>query len=173
MPFAVELYLDEDADRRVREVWEMLDGEGIRSLGSQPGTDYHPHVSLAAFGEVDIERVVPALRDALRDVLGVPLPFAGVGFFLTDESPLFLSVVPSSALLEAHRRVYAALERVASGYWPYLPDALLPHCTLAMGIADRAAAVDAMTRVELPTVASVGSAHLVEIPGGTSRAQIA
>jgi hypothetical protein len=45
MSYAMELFLNDLAADRVRQIWTALDEQGIRSLGSVPGAAYHPHVT--------------------------------------------------------------------------------------------------------------------------------
>jgi hypothetical protein len=173
MPLAVELYLDPPADKRVRAIWRTLDAAGVPSLGSVPGTDYHPHVSLAAFDSAKIDDVVRVVRPLLAECLGIALPLVALGAFLTQESVAFLSVVPTEPLLAAHRGVADALRPVVQGYWPYYePSALLPHCTLAMGVIDHARVVEAVRRHELPILAEAFSAQLVDVSTGKSVAGV-
>jgi hypothetical protein len=85
----------------------------------------------------------------------------------------FLGVVPSVRLLAAHHRVVHAIESLVSGVWPYYePDVLVPHCTLATDVADRARVIAAVADADLPINTTAAFAHLVEIPGGWSRFQI-
>ncbi|BEL03403.1 hypothetical protein Q0Z83_015940 [Actinoplanes sichuanensis] len=170
MPHAIELFLDEQSDRRVRQIWTALDEHGVPSLGSRPGADYHPHVSLSVLEHDDPARIADALRPVLATATGLPLPLASLGFFLTDESVAFLGAIPSQRFLTLHRRVHEAVEPIAEDIRPYYrPDRLLPHCTLATGVTDRAAVLDVMSAFPLPILAVTESAQLVEVPGGHHR----
>jgi hypothetical protein len=167
VPFAIELFLDERADHRIRQIWAALDEHGLPSLGSIPDSDYHPHVTLSVFEHGDPAQVADALRPILTTSVGLSLPLAPLGFFLTDEAPIFLGVVPSSQLLTLHHAVHKAIEPLVDTVWPYYrPDALLPHCTLAVGVTGKARAVDVVARFPTPIPARASGAHLVEIPGG-------
>ncbi|MDT0341731.1 hypothetical protein [Streptomyces litchfieldiae] len=73
MPFAIELLLDPAADRRVREIWAALDAHGVPSLGTNPGGEVRPHVTLSVFDGYDAERLPDAARPLLRGALGTPL----------------------------------------------------------------------------------------------------
>lgn len=173
MPFAVELHFDDVSDRQVRTAWARLDAQGIRSLGSVPHSHYRPHVSMAVCDGLDAAKSSDALREAVGDVVGLVLPLASLGFFLTAESVAFLGVTPSNELLAAHRRIHAVVSKVASGLWPYYkPGAWMPHCTLATGVADRGAVALIVAAFELPIIASVDSVDLVEVPGGRVRARL-
>jgi len=174
MPFAIELFLDERSDHAVRQIWAALDDHNVRSLGRLPNSDYHPHVSLTVFEHGDTARLEELLRPVLEPSVGLPLPLPALGFFLTEEAPAFLAVVPSSRFLSLHHRVHDTIQPVVEGIWPYYrPDALLAHCTLAMGVADKASVIEVVSRFLLPINALAASAHLVEIPGGHARTRLA
>jgi 2'-5' RNA ligase len=169
MPYAVELFLDERADRRIRQIWATLDDHGITSLGSIPGAAYRPHVSLSVFENGDPEEVAEALRPVLEHSVGLPLPLEPLGFFLTKEAPAFLGVVPSARLLALHQAVHRTIEPLVETVWPhYHPDALVPHCTLAMGVTNKAKLTQIMEATTTPIQAHATTAHLVQIPGAQS-----
>ncbi|MCA2216104.1 2'-5' RNA ligase family protein [Wangella sp. NEAU-J3] len=173
MPHAVELFLDERADHQIRQIWAALDAYGVTSLGSVPQSRYRPHVTLSVFEHGNPSEVADAVRPVLATSVGLTLPLAALGFFLTEEAPAFLGVVPSSRLLAVQRAVHDAIEPLVDGIWPYYrPDALLPHCTLAVGVTDKARVLDVVTRFPAPIPARASSAHLVEIPGGYSSIQL-
>jgi hypothetical protein len=173
VPQAIELFLDERADQRIRQIWAALDDHGIPSLGSSARSRYRPHVTLSVFEHESPREVAEAVRPVLAPSVGLALPLEPLGFFLTGEAPAFLGVVPSARLLALHRTVHEAIEPLVDAIWPYYrPDALLPHCTLAVGVTDRARVVDIVTRFPIPIPARVSSAHLVEIPGGHPSIQL-
>lgn len=167
MPYAIELFLDENADRRVRQIWAALDEHGVTSLASVPDTSYHPHVSLSVYQRGDSVEVAKALRPVLAPAVGLPMTLTPLGFFLTEEAPAFLGVLPSSRFLVLHHAVHRAMEPLVDTVWPYYqPDSLLPHCTLVSGVKDKARVAEIVARFPLPIPAFVHSAHLVELPGG-------
>jgi 2'-5' RNA ligase len=173
MPHAIELFLDEHADHRVRQIWAALDEHGIPSLGSSPDSNSHPHVTLSVFERGNPAQVADTLRPLLTTAVGLPLTLASLGFFLTNEAPAFLGVVPSSRLLTLHRQVHEAVEPLVEDIWPYYrPDALLPHCTLAVGVTDKAQVIDVVAAFPIPIPARASAAHLVETPGGHTRTQL-
>ena len=173
VPFAVELHFDTDAARRVRSVWDALDASGIPSLRGVPGSVERPHVSLAVFDSADLEMLESVLREPLQQSLGLVINLAFLGFFLAEQQVAFLGVAPSEGLLAAHRLVVGAVRPVVQRYWPnYQADALVPHCTLATALEDPARVVDVVARCDLPIMATVTSAHVVEVPGGRSQLEV-
>ncbi|MEV3936759.1 2'-5' RNA ligase family protein [Glycomyces sp. NPDC049804] len=174
MHFAIELFPGEQADHQVRQVWAALDREGIRSLGGDPESMYRPHVSLSVFEQGDPAEVAQTLQPILSRSIGLPLPLVSLGFFPPAEAaPVFLGVAPSARFLKLHSEVNEAIDSIVDGICPcYRPDALLPHCTLAMRVAEKAKALEIAAGFELPIMARVGSAHLVEVPGGRIAARL-
>jgi len=173
MPFAIALFLDERSDLIVRQIWAALDDHYVTSLGRIANSDYHPHVTLSVFEHGDTEQLFGILHPIAQQTVGLPLPLAALGFFLTEEAPAFLGVIPSSRFLSVHRAVHDAIKPVVDGIWPYYrPDALLPHCTLAVGVTDKARVIDVVSQFTLPIDALAASAQLVEISGGHKRTSL-
>lgn len=172
--WAVEINLDPESEDRVRTIWASLDARGVDSLGSVPGAEYRPHVSLAVFEDADVPRVSAALAPVLRPCLGMPLTLAYLGFFVSPGAVAFLGVTPSERLLEVHRQVHATLSGFTTGMWSlYEPGTFVPHCTLAMGMNDVTAIVHAINTNRMPVHAVAYEVHIVEISSGRSRARLA
>jgi hypothetical protein len=168
--YAVELLFDPGADAQVSRVWRALRAAGVEAPEERIDVIRRPHISLAVFEADATAPLVAALEFPLHACLGMPLRLEAPGFFLTAEGVAFLAVVPSIRLLDAHRAVAQAIEPLVSDMRPhYAPDALLFHCTLATGVRDPSEVMKVLAASTLPIAAVVASAHLVEIPGSTSR----
>jgi hypothetical protein len=129
---ALELYLDGDADRRVRALWAALDAEGTPSVATLLGGRHRPHVSLVVADRLEPEPVAEALRD-LAVVPSVELTFQFVGQF--PGRVLWLGPAPSVVLLEHQAEVYDRLRRAGIDVWDqYRPRHWVPHCTLSMRV---------------------------------------
>ena len=61
MALAVCLLFDAPSDRRVRELWSRLEGEGVSTLATHTHRRHHPHLSYAVLRSWDQERVQEAL----------------------------------------------------------------------------------------------------------------
>ena len=165
MPYAVVLYLDEDADRTVRWMWEELDRRGVPAPSGEE-TGNRPHVTLALFRDGDPVRLTLALTPVLATAPGILLELESVGFFLGPRAPAYLGVVPSPSLLALHRQVQAAIQPLVSGNSPYYePSRWLPHCTIALQAVDSAAQVlSVVADRPLPIQAEATLARLVYLP---------
>jgi len=167
MPYAIELLLDDDADQRVRDLWRTLAKHGLPALGTGADATVRPHVTLSVFDDADPDAVAAIAAPIVGEALGVPLRLASLGFFLTGEGPAFLGAVVTERLLRVHRALDAAMDALVPVRWEfYRPDALVPHCTLAMRVAERGPVADVVAAFGLPIEARAAGAVLVEIHGG-------
>ncbi len=124
---SVELVLDEELDRLVREEWELLVAAGLPSQARHTGESNAPHVTLGVADEVIDESALAAVDYGIgsRLLLGGLLVFPGRTFVLSR------AVVPSLHLLRSHRGVQEAMAGLP-GRPPHLgPDGWTPHVTLA------------------------------------------
>lgn len=165
MPYAVVLYLDEEADRLVRRIWAALDRRGVSAPGREE-TGNRPHVTLALFEDCDPVRLTAALNPALNNAAGIPLELGSLGFFLSPRVPAFLAVVPSHPLLELHRRVQAVVAPMVMGNSAfYEPRSWLPHCTVAVRTLEVVAEViSTVADRVLPIRGQASTARLVWLP---------
>jgi 2'-5' RNA ligase len=128
---ALELYLDVDATRRLRTLWQALESEGIPTLSSLH-QKHRPHVSLAAAHRIDPHAVAEALADfPVGRGLTLDMDFAGqfVG------RVLWLGVTVTEELLAHHRRVHQRLTAAGVETWEhYRPGRWVPHCTVSLRV---------------------------------------
>lgn len=161
MVAALELYLDPDATRRIRALWDALEAEGVQSLRSLLNQRHRPHVSLAVADRLDPDQVVRALA-GMRVAVPLRLSFQHAGQFVGRV--LWLGPAPTAALLAHQAAVYERLVTAGvtlSEY--YRPGRWVPHCTLSMRVPNRllTAAIRRCLEV-LPIDASVVAAAVTD-----------
>lgn len=130
MVAAIELYLDVDATRRVRALWQALEADGVPTLASLQNQRHRPHVSLAAAHRFSPDAVADALGDLPvgRD-LSLDVDF--VGQFVGRV--VWLGVTATAELLEHHRTVHDRLAAGGIDVWEfYRPGRWVPHCTVSL-----------------------------------------
>lgn len=161
MVAALELYLDTDATRRIRVLWDALEQEGVQSLRSLLDSRHRPHVSLAVAERLHPQRVVAALA-GLPVAPPLRLSFQHVGQFVGRV--LWLGPTPSAELLTHQAAVYERL--VAGGVGVselYRPGRWVPHCTLSMRVPNRLMAAAVRRCLEmLPLDATVTGAAVAD-----------
>jgi 2'-5' RNA ligase len=129
MAHALELLFDPATEAAVKDLWTQLETAGVPSLASRTHRRHRPHVSLSV-----AERIETQQLESIRERL------AATHLDITLYSPavfprpgvLYLSVVPTLALLRLHEDVHAALRDSVVAPWDlYSVGAWVPHCTLA------------------------------------------
>ncbi len=130
MVAALELYLDESADRRLRRLWDALESAGVPTLRDLTHRRHRPHLSLLAAAALDGAAVATAL---VGFPVAAPLPLHLDHIGLFRGRVLWLGPAPTAELLARHRAVH---ERLAGfdAFDEYRPGAWVPHCTLSMRV---------------------------------------
>ncbi|MEU1686605.1 2'-5' RNA ligase family protein [Micromonospora sp. NPDC005707] len=167
MVAALELYLDIDATRRIRVLWDALEAEGVQSMRSLLEQRHRPHVSLAVAPRLDPHRVAEAL-DGMVVAAPLRLEFQHAGQFVGRV--LWLGPAPTPELLAHHGAVHERLARAGIGLVEhYQPGRWVPHCTLSMRVPNTlmAAAVRRCLEV-LPVTATVVGAAVTDHARGIS-----
>ncbi|MFI5839010.1 2'-5' RNA ligase family protein [Catenuloplanes sp. NPDC051500] len=161
MVAAIEMYLDTDANRRIKTLWRSLEAEGVPTMAGLLGNRHRPHVSLAAAPRLDPDVVAEAL-DGLEVGTGHSLSMDFSGQFVGRV--LWLGVTPTEELLAHHRAVHERLAAAGVEVWEhYLPGRWVPHCTVSMRVpnAQMAHAVRRCIEV-LPLKATVTGAAVTD-----------
>ncbi|MBF9127533.1 2'-5' RNA ligase family protein [Plantactinospora sp. S1510] len=161
MVAALELYLDTDATRRIRVLWEALESEGVQSMRSLLGQRHRPHVSLAVAPRLDPEQVAGALAGT---VVAAPLrlSFQYAGQFVGRV--VWLGPTPTAELLTHQETVHTRLVQAGVPVSEhYRPGRWVPHCTLSMRVPNAAMAAAVRRCLEvLPIEATVVGAAVVD-----------
>jgi 2'-5' RNA ligase len=158
---AIELYLDVDATRRIRRLWQALEDDGVPTLASLLNERHRPHVSLAAARTLEPEAVAAAL-DGHAVGRGLTLDLDFVGQFLGRV--LWLGVTPTEELLGRHRAVHDRLAGRGIEVWEhYRPGRWVPHCTISMRVPNPMVATAVRRCLEfLPIRAAVTGAAVTD-----------
>jgi len=133
LSFAVEMYLDAEVAGRVHQTWLDLAGRGISSEMLDIGSC--PHITLAAFDEVDPERLRSIIESLSNTIGDLEIELASIGRFPTAEGVIFVAPVVTMRLLELHARFHQELSGLGISSWDYYrPGHWVPHCTIALGV---------------------------------------
>lgn len=161
------MFFDPQAEAAVRAMWGSLEARGVRSMATVGHCRHRPHVSLLMAEHITPAQARAAL-EPLSEATDLLLRLGSVSVFPGRAGVLYLSVVPTLRLLRLHRTVHMRLAGagVESGRH-YLPDAWVPHCTLAQGLspAQVPSAVQAIKRLR-PIDAEVASVGIVDTDSG-------
>ncbi len=129
MAHALELFFDPINEAAIKATWGKLEAAGLPSLATHSHRKHRPHVTLVVAERIETARLQGA-RDRLSAIhLDVTLYSPAV---FQRSGVLYLSVVPTPALLRLHEEVHTALRGSLVEPWDlYSVGSWVPHCTLA------------------------------------------
>jgi 2'-5' RNA ligase len=165
MGHAVELLFDPTTEAAIKGVWARLETAGIPSLASWTHRRHRPHISLSVAERIDTAQLKGAgdcfAATHLDVTLYAPAVFPRPGV-------LYLSVVPTLALLQLHAEVHEALHSgMVAPREGYSVGGWMPHCTLARDLtrAQLARGIDLLH--DQPVIAAhINSAGLLDTTTG-------
>ena len=133
--YAVELYFDQKMEDDFFSFRESLYKLGINPMLGKLSD--RPHVSLAVFGDIEIDQVIKITSAFTPLCKQFPAQLNAFGAFPTDSNVVYLLPVPTQPLLELHKNFHEYLqkENILSSHY-YLPGQWVPHCTLEFELPD-------------------------------------
>jgi len=159
------LLFDTRAERLLRDLWDRLERNGIRTLRSHTHGAHHPHLSYVVMLRWDLDDVWAAV-DALPDGGAFDVTFDAVASFPRGRTGLVPTMTPDllarqQAVLESVRATGALVHRhYEVGQW-------LPHCSVAPRVRlDQLPSVAGVVHDVLPLTVRVDRAALIESATG-------
>jgi hypothetical protein len=161
MVAAIELYFDNEADRRIRALWEALETDDVPSLRNLTHRQHRPHLSMVVADVLDPTAVAGAL-DGLPPAPPIRLSFQYAGQFVGRV--LWLGPSPTVELLAHQGAVWGRLTGAGIPLWDqYAPGAWVPHATLSMRVPAPLLTIAVRRCLEvLPIEATVTSAAVAD-----------
>lgn len=134
MPMAIVLSFDPAADGHIRAIWKRLADAGLGD--PVPALEAEgPHLSLAVFESGDKELLGSRIKALADKFEPIKIQFDAVSVFPGQSHVLFLPATVSRPLLDLHQACHTKIQALVKDWHPYyLPEQLLFHCTLAMGL---------------------------------------
>jgi 2'-5' RNA ligase len=165
MGHAVELLFDPTTEAAIKGVWARLETEGVPSLASRTHRRHRPHISLSVAERINTTELQGARECLAATHLDVTLYAPAV---FPHPGVLYLSVVPTLALLRLHEQVHTALrDSIVAPRDGYAVGGWMPHCTLAQELtrAQLVRGIDLLN--DQPVIAAhISSAGLLDTTTG-------
>ena len=133
VPHAIQLLLSDTLDAHVRSLWRLLADAGLPNEDVPRDRRRRPHLTLAVTDSLPDG----ALDDLRADVRPEPVEvrLESLAVFPGPAGVLYLSVTPTTAILDLHAAVLDVLDRHATPVWPfYRRGRWTPHATLSRGL---------------------------------------
>jgi 2'-5' RNA ligase len=131
--YAVELFLDKEADIYVRHIWNELSNENIDSSLSDI-KEIRPHITLAVYEDINESGFIEELHAFKSSFKPINTYFDILGTFPMTGT-CFLKPTVTEELLNIHSKYCEQFKSFNENADPYyLPRRWNPHCTLAIGL---------------------------------------
>jgi 2'-5' RNA ligase len=165
MGHAVELLFDPTTEAAIKDLWARLEISGVPSLARRTHRRHRPHISLSVAERIDTTQLQGASDRLTATHLDVTLYAPAV---FPRPGVLYLSVIPTLALLRLHKQVHTTLrDSIIAPRDGYSVGAWMPHCTLAQDLtrAQLVRGID-LLHDQQPITAHVSSAGLLDTTTG-------
>ena len=124
MCFAVILQISEPQRKILIDVFHQVKSNLL-------ALNMPPHITLAVFDEVDVQRLNCAVEQFFRSTKPLEVYVSSIGMFPSEQPAVYVQPVVNSELLNMHRRFHTELGDLIDQCWDYYkPDCWVPHLTL-------------------------------------------
>ncbi len=131
MPYGVMLYFDNQTEKTIIKVWQILAERNLSSHGLDAGI--RPHITLAIYEELDCRPCENELVKITTKTSSLPIQFTHLGIFTNPEPVVFAAPLVTKELLAFHNNLQANLASEGKKPWElYKPGKWVPHCTLSL-----------------------------------------
>lgn len=135
MGYGIELYFDDESNRKIRNIWTALYDEKANKF--MINSNSKPHLTLKVYEESleDLEGLKMLVESFPKSLKTFKLHFSNIGFFNTGEMVMTIMPKVTEALLNSHR-TFDSLSKAYNlhGWQYYNTDQWVPHCTMALNI---------------------------------------
>ena len=127
--YALLAILDEKTNQEIQGLWQVLKELGLSNYAFET-EGFLPHITLANFEDLPLNKAVTTLTNELLIPQPIPITFTSLGSFL-GANIVFLSPIKSPALASLHLRIHEHFSAYVSADSLYEPYCWQPHLTLA------------------------------------------
>ena len=136
MPFGVTMFVDEESESSIRNIWQEVKDAGISSFMLDSGI--RPHITLAVYNELDLDPFLEKLSSFKKDISPISLSLSSIGAFLKPHGIVFLAPTVTHRLMNMHSKFHTDFHDLEHSLSEYsLPGRWFPHFTLAGGLSDK------------------------------------
>lgn len=134
MAVAAVLYFDEESEKKIYRLWQMIFNTGLCT--TLLGEGAFPHITLGGFEGVTPEEVAERLRHKSPLWPKSSIQFTSVSTFLNEHGTVYLAPKVTEDMLRWNREFHNIFADWREKALPlYTPELWVPHCTLALNIA--------------------------------------
>jgi 2'-5' RNA ligase len=163
MPYAISLKCLNDTASPVFKLWDET--ATFEETASMRALNYPPHITLAVYQEIAVDRLGEAAERVFRIPPAVTLSFSGIGYFENEFLVLWARPNHDERLFQLHAALHWEIDPVHC-HEHYRPRNWVPHCTIATKIpkAKSQAAINWANRNRMKFWVTLDAADCVRFP---------
>ena len=163
MDYAIELVFDEESQRKINELRNILISNGVHDEAVKLN-----HVSIGDYHTDDIDVLKEKVFEFSKTIKPFELKLVSVGTFMTRENVIFLEPIMTEELMDIHKRFIEFMRDFDGDLNPYYDiDKWMPHTTISIRLSD-----DELFKglkvlkenIELPVVVKVDRIDIINYP---------
>lgn len=133
--YALLAYFDQETELKLKQLWIELYELSITDYGIVV-KDRRPHLTLADYQDVNVEKLSSMLHQYFHHQMQVPIQLNVLGSFIGQQM-LYLAPTMTKQLLALHENYHESFKQFNQNLNSYyLPDRWVPHCTIARRLTD-------------------------------------
>ncbi|MBX4930604.1 2'-5' RNA ligase family protein [Rhizobium bangladeshense] len=163
MPYGISLKCLNDTASSVFKLWD--EAAAFEEAASMRALHYPPHITLAVYQEIAIDRLAEAAERVFRVRPAVTSSFSGIGYFENELLILWARPNYDEQLFQLHAELHREVDP-AHCHAHYRPGNWVPHCTIATKIprAKSQAAINWANRNRMQFSVTFDAADCVRFP---------
>lgn len=131
MKLALNLYFDQEAERKIIGIWNRL--ANLKAGKCMSCSNGRPHITLAIYEDVDSSFFNEKIKVVAEKIQPFKLKFLQIGIFPNNKGAIFLTPNLTNELFKTHSISYEEFGELAEKCWDhYKPQSWHPHCTLSL-----------------------------------------
>lgn len=137
MPYSIGLYFDHKTETIVRTIWKQLADANLANYFYVSGN--RPHITLGIFNLTDPDGIKNEIEKISHSRTAFSISFQHIGIFQSSTDAVFWAPVVTQDFLAFHKDFYTQMLKAGASTESeyYTPGNLVPHCGLAMELADK------------------------------------
>ncbi len=132
MPYAIELYLDDESTAKIDKIRLEFKKNKI-SIDEET----KPHVTLSIYQDIPLDIFEDKLKLFAKEIQSFKVIYSSIGIFTNDNPVIFLAPVVTLQLLDVHNKFYDFFKEYSNKAWDYYkPNQWVPHTTLCISLSE-------------------------------------
>jgi hypothetical protein len=130
MGYSIELYFESEFEKKVRSLWDELEGAGVPSIMQNIGS--RPHLSLLILDKCNVQHLAGIIEQEIREYCKIPITFPAISVIPGRQQTVCLTPIVTFEMVAIQKGLFMLLDELGySVRKHYEPNNWLPHCSIS------------------------------------------